>query len=125
MNFPLLADTDHALAEKVWRMAEKNMYGKKSMGVQRSTFLIDGSGTVVKVWKKVSVDGHDEQVIEPSKNWRELLSLSRSAKRIEQGAPRKELNKVFLSRSERRQRRPIKNAVKITAFFVCIQGSKK
>lgn len=67
LNFPLLADTDHALAEKFGAWREKNMYGKKSMGVQRSTFLIDGSGTVVKVWKKVSVDGHDEQVIEALK----------------------------------------------------------
>lgn len=39
------------------------MYGKKSMGIQRSTFLIDASGKVAKVWKKVNVDGHDEQVL--------------------------------------------------------------
>lgn len=67
LNFPLLADTDHAVAEKFGAWREKNMYGKKSMGVQRSTFIIDGSGTVVKVWKKVSVDGHDDQVIEALK----------------------------------------------------------
>ena len=40
------------------------MYGKVSMGIQRSTFLIDAEGAVVKVWKKVSVDGHDQQVID-------------------------------------------------------------
>lgn len=63
LNFPLLADPDHKVAEKfgVWR--EKNMYGKKSMGIQRSTFLIDADGKVAKVWKAVKVDGHDGQVI--------------------------------------------------------------
>jgi len=64
LNFPLLADVDHAVAEKYGAWREKNMYGKKSMGVQRSTFLIDGTGVVVKVWKKVSVDGHDQQVLD-------------------------------------------------------------
>ncbi len=39
------------------------MYGKKSMGVQRSTYLIDAQGRVAKVWKRVRVDGHDDQVI--------------------------------------------------------------
>ena len=42
---------------------EKNMYGKVSMGIQRSTFLIDGDGKFRKVWKQVNVDGHDEQVL--------------------------------------------------------------
>jgi peroxiredoxin Q/BCP len=64
LNFPLLADIDHKVAEKYGAWREKNMYGKVSMGVQRSTFLIDGSGHVAKVWKKVSVDGHDQQVID-------------------------------------------------------------
>jgi peroxiredoxin Q/BCP len=64
LNFPLLADTDHAVAEKYGAWREKNMYGKKSMGIQRSTFLIDGQGKIVRVWKKVQVDGHDEQVLE-------------------------------------------------------------
>ena len=64
LNFPLLADTDHAVAEKFGAWREKNMYGKKSMGVQRSTFLINAEGTIAKVWKKVSVDGHDQQVLD-------------------------------------------------------------
>ena len=64
LNFPLLVDTDHKLAEKYGAWREKNMYGKVSMGIQRSTFLIDAEGAVVKVWKKVSVDGHDQQVID-------------------------------------------------------------
>lgn len=67
LNFPLLADADHAVAEKYGAWREKNMYGKKSMGVQRSTFLIDAQGIVVKAWKKVSVDGHDQQVIDALK----------------------------------------------------------
>ena len=64
LNFPLLADTDHKVAEKYGAWREKNMYGKKSMGIQRSTFLIDAKGTVRKVWKRVSVDGHDAAVLE-------------------------------------------------------------
>ncbi len=63
LNFPLLADEDHKVAEKYGAWREKNLYGKKSMGIQRSTFLIDADGTVAKVWKKVNVDGHDEEVL--------------------------------------------------------------
>jgi thioredoxin-dependent peroxiredoxin len=63
LNFPLLADEGHQVAEKYGAWREKNMYGKKSMGVQRSTFLIDGNGKVAKVWKRVQVDGHDAEVI--------------------------------------------------------------
>lgn len=64
LNFPLLVDTDHKVAEKFGAWREKNMYGKISMGIQRSTFLIDADGNVAKVWKKVNVDGHDEKVLE-------------------------------------------------------------
>ena len=64
LNFPLLADVDHRVAEKYGAWREKNMYGKKSMGIVRSTFLIDAQGKVAKVWKRVQVDGHDEQVLE-------------------------------------------------------------
>lgn len=63
LNFPLLADVDHKIAEQYGAWQEKNLYGKKSWGIQRSTFLIDGKGVVRKVWKRVSVDGHDEQVL--------------------------------------------------------------
>ena len=68
LNFPLLADTDHKVAEKYGAWREKNMYGKLSMGIQRSTFLIDAAGAVAKVWKKVSVDGHDQEVIDALKS---------------------------------------------------------
>lgn len=63
LNFPLLADTEHKTADAFGAWREKNMYGKKSMGIQRSTFLIDGAGIVRKVWRKVNVDGHDAEVL--------------------------------------------------------------
>ena len=63
LNFPLLVDADHNVAERYGAWREKNMYGKKSMGIQRSTFLIDSDGKVAKVWKQVKVAGHDEQVL--------------------------------------------------------------
>lgn len=64
LNFPLLADVDHAVAEKYGAWREKNMYGKVSMGIQRSTYLIDAKGRVAKVWKRVQVDGHGQKVLE-------------------------------------------------------------
>lgn len=67
LNFPLLADEGHALAEQYGAWREKNMYGKKSMGVQRSTYLIGPDGKIARVWKKVNVDGHDAAVREAIK----------------------------------------------------------
>ena len=63
LNFPLLADEGHKVAEKYGAWREKNMYGKKKMGLQRSTYLIDSTGKVAKLWKSVKVDGHDEHVL--------------------------------------------------------------
>jgi len=63
LNFPLLADPGHKVAEKYGAWREKNMYGKKKMGIQRSTYLIDATGKVAKLWKSVKVDGHDEHVL--------------------------------------------------------------
>jgi len=68
LNFPLLSDVDHKVAEKYGAWREKNLYGRKSMGIQRSTFLIDAEGRLAKVWRKVNVDGHDEEVIEALKS---------------------------------------------------------
>ena len=64
LPFTLLADPDREVCEKygVWR--EKNNYGKKSMGVVRSTYLIDPQGKVAQRWDKVKVEGHDRQVLE-------------------------------------------------------------
>ena len=64
LNFPLLADPDHAVGEAYGAWREKNNYGKVSMGIARSTYIIDAQGKVARVWKKVNVDGHDAQVLE-------------------------------------------------------------
>ena len=63
LNFPLLADLDHKVAEKFGAWREKNMYGNIKMGIVRSTFLIGADGVIKKVWRSVKVDGHDEAVI--------------------------------------------------------------
>lgn len=63
LNFPLLVDSDHVVAEQFGAWREKNMYGKKTIGIQRSSFLINRQGKVAKVWKRVRVDGHEAQVI--------------------------------------------------------------
>jgi peroxiredoxin Q/BCP len=63
LNFPLLADPEHKVAEKFGAWREKNMYGKKSMGIVRSTFLIGPDGVIKRVWRSVKVDGHDAAVV--------------------------------------------------------------
>jgi len=64
LNFPLLADTDTAVSQlyDVWK--EKNFAGKKYMGVNRSTFLIDKDGIVRKIWHKVKPDEHTDEVLQ-------------------------------------------------------------
>lgn len=64
LNFPLLADEDHKVCEKYGVWVEKKLYGKTYMGVERSTFLINASGKIAKVWRKVKVDGHADAVVE-------------------------------------------------------------
>jgi peroxiredoxin Q/BCP len=64
LPFPLLADEDHAVADTYGAWVEKNMYGKKSWGVQRSTFLINGNGTIAHVWPRVRVEGHVADIAE-------------------------------------------------------------
>lgn len=63
LPFRLLSDPDHAVAEKYGVWVEKTMYGRKSMGIQRATFLIDKRGKIAAVWPKVKVAGHVEQVM--------------------------------------------------------------
>jgi len=63
LPFTLLCDPDHAVAEKYGAWREKTLYGKKSMGIVRSTFLIDAKGRVAKVFRAVKPDGHAEQVL--------------------------------------------------------------
>ena len=60
----LAADVDNKVAEKYGVWVEKSMYGRKYMGVERSTFLIDAKGKIVKIWRKVKVPGHAEAVLE-------------------------------------------------------------
>jgi peroxiredoxin Q/BCP len=61
--FRLLADVESQLCDAFGVIVEKEVYGKKSRGVQRSTFLFDVKGKLVEVWPKVSVDGHAEDVL--------------------------------------------------------------
>ena len=63
LNFTLLADEDHSVAEQYGTWAEKSMYGKKYWGVQRATFIVDPEGKIAKVFPKVSPKTHDEQVL--------------------------------------------------------------
>jgi thioredoxin-dependent peroxiredoxin len=64
LNFPLLSDPDKAIAKKYGAWGEKVLYGKKTVGMIRSTFVIDGEGVVRKVFPRVKVDGHAEKVLE-------------------------------------------------------------
>jgi peroxiredoxin Q/BCP len=64
LTFPLLADEDHAVMEKYGVWQEKSMYGRKYMGVARTTYLIGPDGKVAKRWDAVKVDGHAEEVLE-------------------------------------------------------------
>jgi peroxiredoxin Q/BCP len=64
LNFPLLSDPDKAVAKAYGAWGEKVLYGKKTVGMIRSTFVIDGEGMVRKVFPKVKVDGHAEKVLE-------------------------------------------------------------
>ena len=63
LGFPLLSDADHAVAEAYGVGVEKSMYGRKFMGTQRTTFVIDPKGKVTHVFPKVSPKAHDEQVL--------------------------------------------------------------
>jgi thioredoxin-dependent peroxiredoxin len=64
LNFPLLADANHAVAEKYGVWQEKSNYGRKYMGIVRTTYLIGPDGKVAKRWDKVRVDGHAEDVLD-------------------------------------------------------------
>jgi thioredoxin-dependent peroxiredoxin len=63
LDFTLLADADHAVAEAYGTWVEKSMYGKKYMGVQRSTFIVDADGKIAKAFPKVSPKQHDDLVL--------------------------------------------------------------
>ena len=63
LNFILLSDPEHLMAEKFGVWKEKSMYGRKYMGIERSTFILDKSGSIEKEWRKVKVKGHVDEVI--------------------------------------------------------------
>lgn len=62
-----LASDDNGVAERYGVFVEKSMYGRKYMGIERSTFLIDGKGVIRRIWRKVKVSGHAEDVLEAVK----------------------------------------------------------
>jgi peroxiredoxin Q/BCP len=63
LDFTLLADADHAVCEQYGVWIEKSMYGRTYMGAARATFIVDASGTVARVFPKVSPKTHDEVVL--------------------------------------------------------------
>ncbi|HEY8190610.1 MAG TPA: thioredoxin-dependent thiol peroxidase [Micavibrio sp.] len=63
LNFPLGSDEDGKMCEAYGVWIEKSMYGKKYMGIDRSTFLIDEKGEIVKIWRKVKIPGHIEELM--------------------------------------------------------------
>ena len=64
LNFILLSDPEHKLAETFNVWVEKSMYGRKYMGIERSTFVLDENLNVIKEWRKVKVKGHVDEVID-------------------------------------------------------------
>ncbi len=64
LNFILLSDPEHKLSELLGAWGEKSMYGKKYMGIIRSTFILDKDGSVEKEWRKVKVKGHVDEVLD-------------------------------------------------------------
>ena len=67
LPFHLASDEDGSLCEAYGTWVEKSMYGKKYMGIERATFLIDPSGVIQGIWRKVKVNGHVEEVLEASR----------------------------------------------------------
>ena len=67
LNFPLLSDEDGKICEQYGTWVEKSLYGRKYMGIDRATFLIDAKGVVRNVWRKVKVPGHVEEVLKALK----------------------------------------------------------
>lgn len=64
LTVPLLSDAEGSVCEDYGTWVEKNMYGRKSMGIERSTFVIDADGKIAALWRKVKVPGHVETVLE-------------------------------------------------------------
>jgi thioredoxin-dependent peroxiredoxin len=67
LKFPLLSDPDHEIMEAYGAWGEKTMYGKKTVGVIRSTFLVDPKGAIQHAWYNVRADGHAEKVLDEAR----------------------------------------------------------
>ncbi len=67
LTTPLLSDEGSTVCEDYGVWVEKNMYGRKSMGIERSTFLIDADGKIARVWRKVKVPSHVDEVLEAAR----------------------------------------------------------
>ncbi|RLK10953.1 peroxiredoxin [Ruegeria conchae] len=67
LTTPLLSDEGQTVCEDYGVWVEKNMYGRKSMGIERSTFLIDAEGKIARIWRKVKVPGHVDEVLEAAR----------------------------------------------------------
>ena len=68
LPFPLLADTEERVCKLFDVIREKSLYGRKYLGVERSTFLLDGAGRLQREWRKVKVPGHAEEVLEAAQH---------------------------------------------------------
>ena len=68
LEFTLLSDESKTMLEAYGVWAEKSMYGRKYMGVERTTYLIDANGKIAKIWSKVKVPGHAQEVLEAAQN---------------------------------------------------------
>ena len=68
LPFPLLSDEEERLCKLFDVIHEKSLYGRKYLGVERSTFLLDGTGILRREWRKVKVPGHAEEVLEAAKS---------------------------------------------------------
>ncbi len=67
LGIALVSDAESDVCERYGVWVEKKMYGKTSMGIERATFLIDGAGRIARVWRKVKVDGHVDEVLEATR----------------------------------------------------------
>lgn len=67
LNFPLASDAEKSLATALGLWVEKSMYGRKYMGMERATLLVDGAGIIRKVWRKVKVPGHVAAVLQAAR----------------------------------------------------------
>lgn len=68
LEFPLASDPDHKVAEAYGTWVEKSMYGRKYMGMERSSFLVDAEGKVARIWRKVKPEAHAAQVLQAAQD---------------------------------------------------------